>query len=64
MGDVPEKFLKIAEVELRLGVEKRTIWRMVAANELPQPCHVRRCAVWPETEIQSIMQQIKERRAK
>ena len=64
MPNISERFLRVTEVASRLGIKTRTVWRRVAANELPLPCHIGRCAVWPESEIESVMQQIKERRPK
>ena len=64
MADNSERFLRAAEVASRLGIGPRSVWRYVAAKLLPQPCHIGRCAVWPETEILAVMQQMKERRRK
>lgn len=58
--DVPEnrptRFLRMSEVADRVGLHKRTIWRLIAAESFPQPVPLGDRAVgFVESEIEDWM---------
>ena len=36
-GTLPDRLLRIRDVAALLGVSERTVWRLMAEGELPQP---------------------------
>lgn len=47
----PLVFLRLPEVERRVGFKRATIYRLIAAKEFVQPVKVGVVSAWPEHEI-------------
>jgi excisionase family DNA binding protein len=56
--DTGNKLLRVKEAAARLAVSVRTLWRMIAAGELPV-VHVRRCACVAESDLLAYVQRNK-----
>jgi excisionase family DNA binding protein len=52
----------VEEVASILGVSSRSVWRLVASGELPEPLRVGRCARWPLSDIYAYLDRIKRQR--
>ena len=61
-ADTEERLLDLKEVGERLGVSVRTVWRMIAAGELPRPVRVRRAPRLLLSEIGAYIERIKRQR--
>lgn len=52
MNKQTESFLRIEDVEVRIGRHRSSIYRMVKAGEFPEPIQLgARSVAWRETEI-------------
>lgn len=62
-GGTSRMMLRIREVADRLGVDVRTVWRLIAAKKLPQPVHVSSRSVRiPADEFDAYIERIKRER--
>ncbi|MEX0677114.1 MAG: helix-turn-helix domain-containing protein [Pirellulales bacterium] len=52
----PAELLSAKDIAEMLGVSERTVWRMVAADEIPQPVKVRGSTKWRRSEIQATIE--------
>jgi excisionase family DNA binding protein len=52
------RLLRVRQVAEQLGVSVRTVWRIVADGELPQPVKVRGCSCWPEAVVQQYLERL------
>jgi excisionase family DNA binding protein len=55
-GDV--RFLSIKEVAVLLGICSRSVYRLIAAGELPQPVKVGNASRWTDAEIRAFQQRL------
>lgn len=56
LGRSVEEFLRIPQVQRRLGLSRSTIYRLVAMGQLEPPLHItERCVGWPATTIQQFI---------
>ena len=59
----PTRFLRMSEVAERVGLHKRTIWRLIASESFPQPVPLGGRAVgFVESEIEDWMHEKMESR--
>ncbi|MFJ1253833.1 helix-turn-helix transcriptional regulator [Cupriavidus sp. CuC1] len=50
--ETQERFVRSAEVSSRTGLSRRTLFRLVKANEFPAPCRLTESLLgWRETDI-------------
>ncbi len=49
------RLIPIKEVAARLGVSVRTVWRMIADGQLPQPVKVRARTMVAEQHVEAII---------
>ena len=54
--------LSVKKVAEMFDLSVRQIWRLVAAQQFPQPVHVGHAARWRWSDIEGYMQQLKEQR--
>ena len=47
----PLVFLRLPEVERRVGLKRATIYRMIATGEFIPPVKLRNSSAWPEHEV-------------
>lgn len=45
------RLLRLPEVLGRVGLGRSAWYAAIAARQAPKPCHLGRCAAWPEHEI-------------
>lgn len=58
-----ESLLSIAEVRARLGgCHRATVYRMVAAGDLPAPVKIGTRSTWPESEVEALIERLKQAR--
>lgn len=49
----PDRLLRLAQVEVMVGLRKSSIYDRMARHEFPLPVRLsRRCVCWPESKIQ------------
>jgi len=59
-NDLVDRLLSIPKVAKRFGVDRRTIWRWIAAGALPQPVYVgKKLPRLAESFIEAHIQQLK-----
>jgi len=49
--DVRLVFLRLPEVERRIGLKRATIYRMIACGEFVRPVKLGNSSAWPEHEV-------------
>jgi predicted DNA-binding transcriptional regulator AlpA len=54
--------LGLPEVASRLGVSKRSVWRLVASSDLAAPVKVGRCTRWFVADLQTYLDRLRQRR--
>lgn len=60
---VPEiQLLTVREVATMLSISLRSVWRAVAAGDLPKPIRIRGSARWLLSEIKTTIEQAASRR--
>jgi excisionase family DNA binding protein len=59
---IGERYLRVKEVAVLLGICARGVWRLIASGVLPRPVHVGRCACLLESEVRAYMERIKRER--
>lgn len=57
-----EQLLKLGEVAKLLGVQKRTVYRLIASDALPQPVKVGRSSRMPGSDVSAYLERIKRER--
>ena len=58
MTKVPERFLRLPEVEACVGLKKSAIYSMIGAGTFPKPLRLTaRAVVWQESLVQAWIQQ-------
>lgn len=57
-----ERFCKVGEVAHVLGVDDRTVWRLVQRGELAHPVRVGRCTRWPSSDVEAYITRLKRER--
>lgn len=50
-----EKYLRIKDVQKKLGISRATIYRRIESKELPPPIKKGRTPSWPESAIDAAM---------
>lgn len=51
-GNLP-RMITIDELATILGMSKRTVWRLLAAEEIPEPIRLGGSTRWPLAEVES-----------
>jgi excisionase family DNA binding protein len=57
-----EKLLSIAEAAKRLSISVRSVWRLIAAAQLPVPVKIGRCSRLCASDIEAYLQKLKSQR--
>ena len=57
------RLLKIKEVAELLSVNVRTVWRLIAAGEFPQPIHLGRSSRVPLQDLIAYIEKLKNQRS-
>jgi excisionase family DNA binding protein len=57
-----DKLLRVDEVAAILGCSASTVWRWSADKKLPQPLKLGHTTRWPSSEIEALIQDLKEAR--
>ena len=57
-----DQLLTDREVAERLGISKATVWRDAAAGLLPRPIKLAHSSRWPESEITTVVDNLKAQR--
>lgn len=52
---LPDRFLRLEEVILLVGVRKTTLYDLIKSDEFPAPVKIRACSVWSELEVRHWM---------
>ena len=50
-----KRFIRLPEVEDRLGCKKSKIYELITRGELPRPVKIDGCSVWVESEIDAFI---------
>ena len=58
-----DKLLRVDEVAAILGCSAATVWRRTADGTLPRPLKLGHTTRWPSSEIEALMQTLKEARS-
>ena len=53
------ELLRVEEVARMLGISKRSVWRLVAGKELPEPVSIGRCRRWHVADVRAFIQSLK-----
>jgi prophage regulatory protein len=51
-----KRFLRVPDVIAKIGLSKPTLYRMLKAEEFPQPIVIRNSNLWPEEAVDSWME--------
>jgi predicted DNA-binding transcriptional regulator AlpA len=63
MEEIGEKLLPVKKVAEVVGLSERQIWRLVAAQDFPQPVRIGHSTRWLWTDIQTYLDNLKRARA-
>lgn len=64
MQEKIERLLPLAEVAVLMGVCRRTVYRLIAGGELPQPVKIGASSRLPESEVARYVEQQKAKRGR
>lgn len=54
-----DRLMKVDEVAFMLGVSSRSVWRLIARKNLPDPVKVGRCVRLPLSDVRAYVDKIK-----
>ena len=55
-----DRLLNVTEVAARLSLSVRSIWKMAAKGDLPQPLHLGGSRRWRQSAIQTFIEKLAE----